>query len=294
MYQSLSRLMLCGLLCTTISPGAQQNKRSTARPDSDSASQREGLTEPFRTIELAAPETGLILEINVEEGNRVREGQILARLDDLVLQASLAVAKAQKDATGQLKTAQAELRLRASRYKKLANLLDKGHATPEEVTLAESEKEVAEAKLTQAKEALRVKELEYERTLAQVERRLVRSPVAGIVTNVYRQPYEFVSYTEPVVMTVVQLDPIVAVFTFYPRDTAELRIGQKVGVNLASNEHPAVGTISYISPVLDAESGTVKVKVRIDNKHGRYRSGDKCTLDTTPTKIGDASRIQRK
>jgi RND family efflux transporter MFP subunit len=285
--------MLCGLLCATVSPGAQQGKRQ-ARDQPGPSLQSEGLTEPFRTIELAAPETGLILEINAKEGDRVTSGQILARLDDLVLQASLAVAKAQKEATGQLKTAEAELKLRRSRYSKLADLLEQGHATSEEVSLAESEKEVAEAKVRQATEAMRVKELEYQRTLAQVERRLVRSPVDGIVTNVYRQPYEFVSYTEPVVMTVVQLDPIVAVFTFFPRDTAKLKVGQKVGVDLASNKQTALGTISYISPVLDAESGTVKVKVEIENQHGRYRSGDKCVMDTTPAKLGSALRTPRK
>lgn len=295
MKQLAARTLLCAVICVAATAIAQDRDRKTLKPPATS-SDREGLTEPFRRIDLAAAETGLILQIDVEDGQTVQKGQVLARLDDLVLQASLKVAEAQKDSVGQLRTAEAELKLRTSRHSKLAALLESGHATDEEVKLAESEKEVAEAKVLQAREALRVRTLEYERTLAQIERRLIRSPVDGIVTTVYREPYEFVSYTDPVVMTVVQLDPIVAVFTFYPEETKSLKVGQQVNVNLASNPQPARGIVSYISPVLDAESGTVKVKVKIDNRNGKYRSGDKCTLGASERpQLGSAnSHVKRR
>jgi multidrug efflux pump subunit AcrA (membrane-fusion protein) len=38
------------------------------------------------------------------------------------------------------------------------------------------------------------------------------------------------------------------------------------------------GTIEFISPVTDAESGTVRVKVRMDNRSGLFRSGQRCSL----------------
>lgn len=281
-----ARVLVCALLCAVASTGAQENTSLSVTPS------HEGLTEPFRKIDLAAAETGLMQEIAIEEGQRVKKGQILARLDDLVLQASLAVAAAQKDAIGQIKTAEAELKLRSTRYRKLMELKQRGHATGEEVIVAESEKEVAAAKLLQAKEALRVRQLEYDRTLAQIERRLIRSPVDGVVTNVFREPYEFVSYAEPVVMTVVQLDPIVAVFTFNPNEAKELALGQQVSVTLNSSKQPARGVVSYISPVLDAESGTLKVKVKIANPSGKYRSGDKCTLgEPDRTQLGTKPKI---
>ena len=295
-------LLGAALAVTTVTTAQQipfgKSKEPALASDESDKSQAvspEGLTEPSRTIELAAAETGLILDINVEEGNSIAKDQVLARLDDLVLKASLAVAAAQKEAVGQLKIAEAEYRLRETRFNKLNTLLGRGHATSEEVTTAQSEKEVAAAKVQQAREALRVKELEYMRTQAQVERRLIKSPVDGIVTNVFREPYEFVSYTEPVVMTVVQLDPIVAVFTFYPDEMEELSVGKSVRVNLTSNTEPAQGTVSYISPVLDAESGTVKVKVEIPNPNGKYRSGDKCSLgDAEKPRVSRRSSNRRR
>ncbi len=285
-----ARVLVCALLCAVASTGAEEKTSPSLTP-------AEGLTEPFRKIDLAAAETGLMQEIAIEEGQRVEKGQILARLDDLVLQASLAVAAAQKEAVGQIRTAEAELKLRSTRYSKLMELKQRGHATAEEVTVADSEKEVAAAKLLQAKEALKVRQLEYDRILAQIERRLIRSPVNGVVTNVFREPYEFVSYAEPVVMTVVQLDPIVAVFTLSPSEARELKLGKELSVKLNSSKQPARGVVSYISPVLDAESGTLKVKVKIDNPSGKYRSGDRCTLgEPNRTQLGIKPKIptQRK
>ena len=284
-----ARVLICALLCAVAATGAQEHTSPSTIPA------LEGLTEPFRKIDLAAAETGLMQEIAIEEGQTVQKGQILARLDDLVLQASLAVAEAQKEGVGQIRTAEAELKMRSTRYRKLMDLKQRGHATGEEVTVAESEKEVAAAKLLQAKEALKVRQLEYDRILAQIERRLIRSPVDGVVTNVFREPYEFVSYTEPVVMTVVQLDPIVAVFTFNPNQANGLKIGQEVSVKLNSSKRPARGVVSYISPVLDGESGTLKVKVKIDNPTGKYRSGDKCTLGKPDsTQLGIKPKIPRQ
>ena len=45
-----------------------------------------------------------------------------------------------------------------------------------------------------------------------------------------------------------------------------------------------VGTVDEISPVVDAQSGTIKVKVRIDNPNGLILSGERCSVDIP---IGD-------
>jgi hypothetical protein len=36
--------------------------------------------------------------------------------------------------------------------------------------------------------------------------------------------------------------------------------------------------VEFISPVIDAESGTIRVKVRVNNSENRVRSGERCTL----------------
>ena len=61
-------------------------------------------------------------------------------------------------------------------------------------------------------------------------------------------------------------------------EVAELRVGQPVSVRFGESGAAAEGEIDYISPVIDAESGTVAVKVRLPNPEGKLQSGQACTF----------------
>ena len=62
-------------------------------------------------------------------------------------------------------------------------------------------------------------------------------------------------------------------------EATKLRIDQDVTIHFLDSEVETKGTVEFISPVTDAESGTVRVKIRIDNPDGKYRSGERCTLE---------------
>ena len=72
----------------------------------------EGFTEPYRKIEVAAAETGVVEKLLVREGDRVVKGQTLATLDTDVLVVSKEIATANTKAKGKLDFAQAERDLR--------------------------------------------------------------------------------------------------------------------------------------------------------------------------------------
>jgi len=99
----------------------------------------------------------------------------------------------------------AEFEMRRERLEKLQELLGSNHASREEVNRAASEKAIAEARVLAAEEVLQVKELEYERIKAQLDRRFIRSPVEGVVKRIHKDVGEFVAPTDPVVLTVVQM-----------------------------------------------------------------------------------------
>ena len=61
---------------------------------------------------MGATEVGIVHEMKVREGDRVTKGQVLARLDQDVHLALLAIAAANMDTTGRLDSAKAELELR--------------------------------------------------------------------------------------------------------------------------------------------------------------------------------------
>ena len=238
----------------------------------------EGFTEPFRTINVASDETGIIDEVLVREGDKLECGQPLARLNSDVHRTLLAISEQSMQAEGRLDAAMADLQFRQYRLAKLEPLRAEGHARQEELDRAVNELAVAEANVRTAREDRQSKKLECERIKVQLERRTVRASVAGVVTKLHKQPGEFVAPNNPDVLTLAQLDPLLANFTIMSDQAPQLKEGQKIQVKLLTRNVVVTGVVEFIAPTTDAESGTVRVKVRIENATGRHRSGERCRI----------------
>jgi RND family efflux transporter MFP subunit len=243
----------------------------------------EGFTEPYRSINVAAVESGIVINLLVQEGAKVTRHQPLAALNQDVLKATLDIAKTQRDATSALKSAESELKLRADRLAKLQQLRDRGVASEEEVFRATLEAEIAEAHLTSAKETVEIKALDYERIRLQLEHRTVKSPIDGFVTQIFREVGEFVAPTDPVVMTVVQLDPLAVTFPVPASHAFTLRAGQTLPLRIEGDNRPASAKVEFVSPVVNAETQTVRVRVLLSNSSLKHRSGAKTYLDIPGT-----------
>lgn len=238
----------------------------------------EGYTEPFQTVNVAANESGTVEEVFVREGDTVTADQPIARLNNEVHLALLAIAEQNMNAQGRIDAANADLKMRILRLEKLRKLRADGHARQEEVDRAESEVEVARANLLTANEDHVARRLEYEKIKAEIDRRTIKAPLTGVVTTLHKDRGEFVAPNNPDVVTVVQLDKLLANFTLLRPQAAKLKVHQKIVVHLRDSNADAAGVVEYISPVNDAESGAVLVKIRIDNRKGAYRAGEHCTI----------------
>jgi RND family efflux transporter MFP subunit len=239
----------------------------------------ESFTEPFRKVDLTTSEVGLLAHVYVREGDSVKKDQLLAALDSEVQQLAVEIAQANLAARGRLESAIAERDLRKDRLGKLEELRKTGHATQDELERARADAAVAEANVLIAMEQRKVDELDYRRLLAIRERRNLRSPIDGTVVRVYRDDADLVGGANSPVLTVMQLDPLRASFSVPAARAIAFRVGEKRKVLLPDTEETAVGFVDFISPVVDADSGTVRIKVLVPNPEGKYRSGSRCSLD---------------
>ena len=236
-----------------------------------------GFTEPNCIVKVATPEVGVIRKIHVREGDSVTAGQALLTLDDEIHAASLAILEEQKKAEGRLESAKAELRMREAKLETLLALRKSGSARPQEVDRAQTDVAVSQALLLAAQEEQAVRELEYQRAKLQLQRRTVSAPLNGVVAKKHKQEGEFVTTHDAVLFEIVQLDPLLAVFSLPSPQVASLKTGQHVTIGFSSSDQ-VPGTIEFISPVTEGESGTVRVNVRVPNPTGQYRSGERCSL----------------
>ncbi len=266
MNMSKSRWGMCAMLATSLMTATL------------SAAEIEGFTEPYRDLEVAATDTGIVSVINVQEGDQVQKDQILGTLDQSLLNATLEIADRGRQAKGRLNSALADVRLKSERCEKLKLLHERKHATQEELDRSLVEKEVSEAQLLAVQEEIAVRGLEYDRIKIQLEQRQVRSPIDGVVVKLHRDVGEFVVGNDPVIATVVQLDPLIATYSLPSSIIKEIKADAPVEILIGSTRTPAKGVVDYIAPVTDAQSGTILVKVRVPNPNYQHRSGEKCLL----------------
>jgi RND family efflux transporter MFP subunit len=282
------RLTACSSLLSTVlvCGGADSLAESSA-----SEAGVEGFTEPYRQIELAVGEPGVLANVDVQPGSRVEPGQIVAQLDTSVLARTLDIARQRSESVGALSAAQAELELRAKYYQQLSQLKDRGHATQREIDRASTDVKVAEARVAMAEEELALQRLECRRIEAQIERRIIRSPIRGVVSDVRCEVGESFMGNDSRILTIVQLDRLRAKFSLEPSVAVQIKAGQTVHVSLGHDTTPLPGTIESVSPVMDAKSATVEVTVRLENPQEANPSGARCWLRvSTRAAVADRTR----
>jgi RND family efflux transporter MFP subunit len=211
-----------------------------------------GYVEPYKILKVSVGEPGVISEMLVKEGDKVESGQVLARLDIAALKADLDIG-------------QAEEKLQAIRTERLEKLATSNRSTEDE--------------LDKAKTDLEIKQAQVRKIEAMIENRTLRSPVKGVVTEIKRDVSESVSAATPHVLTVVQIDKLIANLFLSPERAKGLTVGQEALLKLQELPEPVKAIVDFVSPVIDPASGTIRVKFVIDNPDGKYRAGVACTFD---------------
>lgn len=238
-----------------------------------------GFTEPFVTIDLAASETGTLSNLSVRRGDSVRADQLIGSLDNDVLQANRNIAQARLESVAKLNAANIRYARAKRNLEKLEEAQSEGFGGTREVEIAASELELAETDLEAVREEAGISELTVKRIDAEIRQRQLVSPITGVITKLHREVGEFVSVTEPHVVTIVDLKQLR--IRFHPKSSqAEtLTERQPVAVRLVHSNRVVRGQIEFIAPVIDADSDTLQVDVLLDNSKGNLRSGRRCLLE---------------
>jgi RND family efflux transporter MFP subunit len=219
-----------------------------------------GYTEPYRTIDVSAAESGVLTQVNVTEGQLVKKGQILATLDVGVIEQELNISKE-------------ELKLKRIRFDKLQELVKNGRASQDEFDRAESELKI---------DGFKVKRME-----AALERQIMRSPVDGVVTQILREVSESVSAANPHVMTVVELSRLRVNIYMKPEAARGYVKGATESLYSFVTRDIIPASIEFVSPVTDAASNTVRVKFLIENPGGLMKSGERVGIYDRLDEAGD-------
>ncbi len=153
-----------------------------------------GYVTARRRATVSSKITGKVVEVNIEEGMAVRQGQVLARLDDETHRAAVALAEAQAEAARR-NVHESEVRLNEARinFARVSKLVGVGYSTAAEVDAARAAVDSLEARIGAAKEQVRVAERQVELEKTNLDSTIIRAPFNGVAISKDAQPGEMVS-----------------------------------------------------------------------------------------------------
>jgi len=242
----------------------------------DSSRITKSFTEPIEKSIAACAETGIISSSFVKEGDRVKVGAPLAELNQSVLQKSLVIAVARSKSTAQLDTAASRTKMLKSQLDALNSLITGGHTNRFEVDQKESEYLTAHSEYRTAQDELKLAKLEVNRIKAQIADRVIDSPIDGIVTEIHKQLGENISNNEPQYATIVRVDELKVRFYLDATTLKNTVVGDKVTVHVGDERTQTVATVTFVSPVIDPDSGLGRLEIKIANQDYSFQSGTVC------------------
>lgn len=261
-----------------------------------------GTTQPIRLVSLRSQIEGQLLGLNVDVGDSVTQGQVLAQVDAAVLTTNVAEAQAEvaartsevaqaraevSDAQTQVNRARAELQQAQSDLNRLQYLFNQGAISEQQVEQARTQVNTAQATLRSTQEQVRTRQqaviaaqgrVAAQRAVVAREQErqsyaALTAPVTGAVVERLTEPGNLVQPGTEVVKlgdfsqakVVVQISEL---------ELSNLRPGQTVQVRLdALPKQPLTGRILRISPAADPVARLVPVEIAIPNPNRTIGSG---------------------
>jgi RND family efflux transporter MFP subunit len=231
-----------------------------------------------RQATVAAEVTGKLVEVNVEEGLQVEQGQVLARIDDATEQAQLALARARLEATrsGLVETEAQLANAERTRYRQ-RELLDRELTSEAELDRAETEVEALAARLANQRRQVNVVEREIELQQRRLEQLTIRAPFSGIVIARAAQAGEMVSpisagggFTRTGICTIVDMDSLEIEVDVNEAYIDRVSAGQAVVARLdAYPDWEIPAEVMAVVPAADRQKATVRVRVALLERDSR-------------------------
>lgn len=232
-----------------------------------------GYVTARREATVSSKVTGKVVEVLIEEGMKVKEGRVLARLDDTNIKAGLDVAQAQlASAKAALAETEAQLKDAHQEFQRTTELAKQHIASQSDLDKAESDAKSLEAHLAQQKLDVVVAERQVAMWQQQMDDMVIRAPFDGVVTTKDAQPGEMISpvsagggYTRTGIGTIVDMNSLEIEIDVNESYINRVEPGQPVEATLdAYPDWKIPCKVIAIIPTADRQKSTVKVRVGFD------------------------------
>ncbi len=234
-----------------------------------------GLTEPVKDVTLSLEVGGEIAKIFFEEGEYIQQGagilELNKKFDELEIERRKLIWESK-----------VEVNSASERAATLKSLLEStqalfetmGSVSKEELETKEMEYKLAVAEHERLKIAEERERIEYKMALENLNKLILKSPIRGVVTELFLDEGENCEPRQPLVQ-VVDTSICLLVCNIEAHLGQNLKTGQTVDLEIpvGSQTVQKKGKVIFVSPVVDSASGLLMVKTEFKNLKGSVRPG---------------------
>ena len=236
------------------------------------------IIEPFMVVEIGAPVEGVIETVEAERGMVVRKGDVIATLEASVERETLRLAEQQAGSTIAIEIAKARADLALKQAERARQLVARNAGTQADLDIAEAQLKTSLLEVAGAEEAHVLDQLERDRAEALLERRVVRSPIDGILLRRLIGPGEYVD-SQTQVAQIADVDPLYVDVFLPTRLYSAVKVGESA---IVAPGEPIGGSyraeIKAIDQVFDAASDTFGMRLQLPNPDRALPAGVDCSL----------------
>lgn len=237
-----------------------------------------GYVTARRRATVSSKVTGKVVEVHIEEGMRVKEGQMLARLDASVADKVMRLAQAQEAAAGKdLEETRVRIVQAGLEYDRATRLAQGGISATADLDRARADLNALQARLAAQTSARSVAERQVAMRQQDLDDMVIRAPFDGVVVSKDAQPGEMISpisagsgFTRTGICTIVDMDSLEIEVDVAEAYINRIRQGQRTEAILDAYPDWRIPAHVIIPvPTADRQKATVKVRIAFDAKDPR-------------------------
>lgn len=246
-----------------------------------------GTVEAYNTVTVDPLIAGRLAQIDFVEGQRVRRGDIIARLDPRLLAAQMAEARAvrRRDA--------AKLDYGRANLERLDSVAAQGYVSRDLVDAQKAQVAVLAAAVAADRAAERDAQVQLSYTV-------IRSPIAGVTGIRLIDQGNVVSPAGPGIVVITQVQPIAVVFTLPADSLPAIPEGRSrrhlevAAFDATDQQVLARGTLALVDNRIDPRSNTVRLKAIFPNTRGTLRPGEFVNVHLRVASLSSALTVPRR